>query len=211
MTASELLNPACRPDALRLIRRRAGHSRAPGRPAQSRHARQFRSRHGLRRQSVAATAPSHARVAREPLQTVARTKAAWHPASRRAALLYPRPDRGCVADQPQHLRRNDRIANTQPGLQARRAAADPAPRRTQPRSGTPRAITTRPAIPFASWTAPAKRSGDGAFARTRGPRTFANRRPHESRVAPRFPPSCIAIPAPGPRLCRRPAAAPSQE
>jgi len=29
MTASEILNPACGPDALRLIRRRAGHSRGP--------------------------------------------------------------------------------------------------------------------------------------------------------------------------------------
>jgi len=51
-----------------------------------------------------------------------------------------------------------------------------------------RATPTRPAIPFASWTAPAKRSDDGAFARTREPRAFADRRPHESGVAPFIPP-----------------------
>jgi len=34
-----------------------------------------------------------------------------------------------------------------------------------------------------SWTAPAKRSGDGAFARPRDPRALENRRPHESTVA----------------------------
>jgi hypothetical protein len=44
-------------------------------------------------------------------------------------------------------------------------------------------MPTRPAIPFASWTAPAKRSGDGAFARTREPRARADHRPHESGVA----------------------------
>jgi hypothetical protein len=44
-------------------------------------------------------------------------------------------------------------------------------------------MTTRPPIPFASWTAPAKRSGDGAFARTRNPQAFENHRPHESSVA----------------------------
>jgi len=40
-----------------------------------------------------------------------------------------------------------------------------------------------PASRGASWTAPAKRSGDGAFARTRGLRAFENRRTHESGVA----------------------------
>ncbi len=47
---------------------------------------------------------------------------------------------------------------------------------------TPHANPPRPATPFASWTAPAKRSGDGAFARTRDPRTFEHRCPHESGV-----------------------------
>jgi hypothetical protein len=55
--------------------------------------------------------------------------------------------------------------------------------RFPPQSVTFLAISTRLASPFASWTAPAKRSGDGAFARTRQPRAFERRRPHESGVA----------------------------
>ena len=59
---------------------------------------------------------------------------------------------------------------------------------SQARTRLPQAITllvvsTRPATPFASWTAPAERGGDGAFARTRGPQASAVRRPHESGVA----------------------------
>jgi hypothetical protein len=53
------------------------------------------------------------------------------------------PHCGCVADQPQQLRRNDRFKNTQHGLRTRSAAADPAPSGTQPRSVTARAMTTR--------------------------------------------------------------------
>jgi len=41
-------------------------------------------RHGLRRQSAAATALSPARASRELSSTVARTKAAWRCASRRS-------------------------------------------------------------------------------------------------------------------------------
>jgi hypothetical protein len=63
----------------------------------------------------AATALSPARPSRELLRTVARTKTAWHYASRRAPLLDPRPDRGCVADQPQRLRRNDRAGDRNRG------------------------------------------------------------------------------------------------
>jgi len=50
-------------------------------------------------------------------------------------------------------------------------------------STTFRAIPARSPNPFVSWTAPAKRSGDGAFVRTHAPRAFADRRPHESGVA----------------------------
>ena len=60
-----------------------------------------------------------------------------------------------------------------------------------PHSTSPRAIRTRLVVPFASWTAPAKRSDDGAFARTRDPRTFERRRPPESGVALRFPPQSM--------------------
>jgi hypothetical protein len=109
---------------------------------QLRAARQFRSRLGLRRQSAATTALSPVRAIRELLRTVARAKAAWR-ASRRPPLLDQRPDRGCVADQPQPLRRSDRHANTQHALRTQRAAADPAPSGTQPRSMTPSAMTTR--------------------------------------------------------------------
>jgi hypothetical protein len=38
------------------------------------------------------------------------------------------------------------------------------------------------------WTAPAERSGDGAFARAEIERTNESLRPHESGVALRFPP-----------------------
>jgi len=38
-----------------------------------------------------------------------------------------------------------------------------------------------------------KRSGDGAFARTREPRAFEHRRPHESGVALRFPPQSMTV------------------
>jgi hypothetical protein len=61
----------------------------------------------------------------------------------------------------------------------------------KPREG--RVIPTRPAILFVSWTAPAKRSGDGAFARTRGPRAFEDRCPHESSVALCFPPHSMTL------------------
>jgi len=44
MTASEIRNTACGHDALRLITRRAGHSRGPGRPAQLRRAKSFKAR-----------------------------------------------------------------------------------------------------------------------------------------------------------------------
>jgi len=57
------------------------------------------------------------------------------------------------------------------------------PRPWERESMTLRATTTRPAAPFASWTAPAKRSGDGAFARTHGPRAFEDPCPSESGVA----------------------------
>jgi len=56
---------------------------------------------------------------------------------------------------------------------------------------TLRAIPARPAFQFASWTAPAKRSVDGAFARPQEPRAFEDRRPHESGVALRFPPQSM--------------------
>ncbi len=52
---------------------------------------------------------------------------------------------------------------------------------------TPRAVPTRSASPFASWSAPAERSGDGAFVRTREPRAFEDLRPHESGVALQLP------------------------
>ena len=47
----------------------------------------------------------------------------------------------------------------------------------------------------ASWTAPAERSGDGAFARTPRSRIYAGLRPHESGVALRFPPQSKMIQA----------------
>jgi hypothetical protein len=53
--------------------------------------------------------------------------------------------------------------------------------------------STRLAIPTTSWTAPAKRSGDGAFARTREPRAFECHHPHESGVALRFPPQSMTL------------------
>jgi len=61
---------------------------------------------------------------------------------RGTALMKPGPDRGCVADQPQQLRRNNRLGNTQHALGARRAAADPASSGTQPQSMMLRAIAT---------------------------------------------------------------------
>jgi len=49
-----------------------------------------------------------------------------------------------------------------------------------PQSKTLRAISPRLASLFASWTASAKRSGAGAFARTRDSRAFEDRCPQES-------------------------------
>ena len=67
--------------------------RSPRRPAQSRRARQFRSRHGLRRQSVAATALSPVRASPELSRTIARTKPAWNSAFSASAVHLSRSGR----------------------------------------------------------------------------------------------------------------------
>jgi hypothetical protein len=60
------------------------------------------------------------------------------------------------------------------------------------------------AVAPASWSAPAERSGDGAFARTRRQRTTNNCRPLESGVALRFPPQSKPLRAhAGNRLSRQ--------
>ena len=60
------------------------------------------------------------------------------------------------------------------------------------------------AVAPAFWSAPAERSGDGAFARTRRQRTTNNCRPLESGVALRFPPQSKTLRAhAGNRLSRQ--------
>jgi hypothetical protein len=68
--------------------------------------------------------------------------------------------------------------------------------RFPPQSMTVRAMTTNPASPVVSWTAPAKcqRSDLSEFRpHARGQRTFEDRRPHESGVALRFPPQSMTF------------------
>jgi hypothetical protein len=52
--------------------------------------------------------------------------------------------------------------------------------RFPPQSKTFGEAATCLAIPVASWSAPAERSGDGAFVRTKTKRTCKHPRPHES-------------------------------
>jgi hypothetical protein len=100
---------------------------------------------------------------------------------RRERRAYPQ---GSGRSEQRSLRQKD-LPPLACSFVARRSqsTAGKLPPRASPQAITLLVVSTRPATPFASWTAPAERGGDGAFARTRGPQASAVRRPHESGVA----------------------------
>ena len=153
-----------------------------------------RERLGLRRQSAAATALSHAPDANEPPTILVRSKAAWRFASRRSprrfahtrATAFRASVLECAgrAQRRRRFRAHQTPTNYQQLSSARKRRGALLPAAVQDASRT----REQPPFARAFWSAPAERSDDGAFARTRRQRTTNKCRPLESGVALRFPP-----------------------
>ena len=169
-----------------------------------------RERFGVRRQSAAATAHSRALDANELPTIVVRSKAAWRFASRRSprrfahtrATAFRASVLECAgrAQRRRRFRAHQTPTNYQQLSSARKRRGASLPAAVQDASRT----RGQPPFAPASWSAPAERSDDGAFARTRRQRTTNNCRPLESGVALRFPPQSKTLRAhAGNRLSRQ--------